>query len=129
MYLDDPKTRKALTKWVVGTIAACILFLAVSVVVRSVTDGMDQLAALEHSGDLSELPFAQTLAELEIDWISLKTQLVDWVEQLSTTILNASADALGKVASSLLDFVVGIVFALYILSSREKLLYQLKRLA
>ena len=25
MYLDDPKTRKTLTKWVVGTITACIL--------------------------------------------------------------------------------------------------------
>ena len=214
MYLDDPKTRKTLTKWVVGTITACILIFlgiryisvlafavewlfalvkplamgvviamilavpqsfledhlfqknmtprkkrwkrplsillsvllvlgvfagvailvipelvgAVSVVVRSVTDGMDQLAAMEHAGDLSELPFAQPLAELEIDWISLKKQLVDWVEQLSATILNASADMLGKVASSLLDFVVGIVFALYILSNREKLLHQLKRL-
>ena len=215
MYLDDPKTRKTLTKWVVGTITACILIFlgiryvsviafavewffelikplvigvviamilsvpqsflekrlfqkkmtprkeklkrplsillsvllvigvfagvailvipelvgAVSVVVRSVINGMDQLAALEQSGNLSELPFAQTLTELEIDWISLKKQLVDWVEQLSATILNASADMLGKVASSLLDFVVGIVFALYILSNRKKLLYQLKRLA
>ena len=30
MFLDDPKTRKALTKWAVGTVAACILiFLGV----------------------------------------------------------------------------------------------------
>lgn len=215
MYLDDPKTRKTLTKWVVGTITACILIFlgiryvsviafavkwffelvkplvigiviamilsvpqsfleqrllqrkptprrekwkrplsillsvllvigifagvavlvipeligAVSIVVRSVTDGMDQLAALESSGDLSALPFAQTLAELQIDWIALKKQLVNWVEQLSTTILNASADMLGKAASSLLDLVLGIVFALYILSNREKLLRQLSRLA
>ena len=30
MFLDDPKTRKQLTKWAVGTVAACILiFLGV----------------------------------------------------------------------------------------------------
>lgn len=30
MFLDDPKTRKTLTKWAVGTVAACILiFLGV----------------------------------------------------------------------------------------------------
>lgn len=215
MFLDDPKTRKTLTKWLIGTIAACILIFlgvryisviafgvgwfyelvkplvigiviamilsvpqsfverhlfpkkptaakekmrrplaillsvllvigvfagvsvlvipelvgAVSVVVSSVTGGIDQLAALESSGDLAELPFAQTLAELDIDWISLKKQLVDWVEQLSATILDASANVLGNAAASVLDFVVGIVFALYILANREKLLRQLSRLA
>lgn len=215
MFLDDPKTRKTLTKWVVGTIAACILIFlgvryisviafavewffelvkplvigiviamilsvpqsflekhlfqkkttprketlkrplsillsvllvigvfagvamlvipelvgAVSVVVSSITGGMDQLAALESSGDLSELPFAQILADLEIDWISLKKQLVDWIERLSSAILNASANVLSSAAASVLDAVVGIVFALYILANREKLLRQLSRLA
>lgn len=215
MFLDDPKMRKTLTKWVVGTIAACILIFlgvryisviafavewfyelvkplvigvviamilsvpqsfverhlfqkkpttakeklrrplsillsvllvigvfagvavlvipelvgAVSVVVSSVTGGMDQLAALESSEDLAALPFAQALAGLEVDWISLKKQVVDWVEQLSTVILDASANMLSSAASSILDGVVAIVFALYILANREKLLRQLKRLA
>lgn len=215
MFLDDPKTRKTLTKWVVGTIAACILIFlgvryisviafavdwlfelvkplvigvviamilsvpqsflekhlfqnkpspgkaklrrplsillavllvigvfagvavlvipelvgAVSVVVSSVTGGMDQLAALESSEDFTALPFAQALAGLEVDWISLKKQVVDWVEQLSTAILDASANMLSSVAASILDGVVAIVFALYILANREKLLRQLKRLA
>lgn len=215
MFLDDPKMKKNLTKWLVGTIAACILIFlgvryisviafavewlyelvkplvigvviamvlsvpqsfverhlfqkkpttakeklrrplsillsvllvigvfagvavlvipelvgAVSVVVSSVTGGMDQLAALESSEDFAALPFAQVLAELDIDWISLKKQLVDWVEQLSATILDVSANILSNAAASILDGVVGIVFALYILSNREKLLRQLKRLA
>ena len=215
MFLDDPKTRKTLTKWAVGTVAACILIFlgvryisaiaiavewlynlvkplligtllamilsvpldfiekhlfrrkptlrkekarrpvaillslifvigifvgiavlvipeligAISIVVTSVTEGMEQLAALESTADLSEIPFAAQLADLDIDWLTMKTQLENWIQQISTMILDTTANVLGSVASSLLDGVVAFVFSIYILANKETLARQISRLA
>ena len=215
MFLDDPKTRKNLTKWAVGTIAACILIFlgiryisaiaiavqwlyelvkplligtllamilgvpldfiekhlfrkkptprkekarrpvaillslllvvgifvgvavlvipefigAISIVVTSITDALEQLAALDSSADISQIPFAQQLSILDIDWLSLKTQLENWIQQISTRILDGTANALSGVASSLLDGIVAFVFSIYILANKETLARQISRLA
>ena len=215
MFLDDPKTRKTLTKWAVGTVAACILIFlgvryvsaiamaiewlvglvkplligamlamvlsvpmgyiekylfrknptpkkkkarrplaillslilvigifvgiavlvipeltgAVSIVISSVTNGLDQMAALESSEDFAELPFAAYLEKVDIDWITLKSQLENWIQQLSSTILGSTASAIGSFATSLIDGVVAFVFCIYILANKETLNRQFGRLA
>lgn len=212
MYLDDPKTRKVLTKWIVGTIAACILIFlgvryisaialavewvvdlvkplligtvlamvlsvpmgfiesrlfskhprqkarrplailltlllvigifigiaflvipefmgAVSIVISSLTGGLDQLAAFETSDAYSQLPFAAQLEQLDLDWLSLKTQLEGWIQKASTSVLDATTSALGSVASSLIDGIVAFVFCIYVLANKETLARQFGRLA
>lgn len=215
MFLDDPKTRKALTKWAVGTVAACILIFlgvryissialaikwlvslvkplligamlamilsvplgfiekhlfrknptpkkekarrpvaillslilvigvfvgiavlvipelmgAVSIVISSVTGGLDQMAALESSEDFAQLPFASYLEKVDIDWMTLKAQLENWMQQLSSTLLNFTAGALGSIATSLIDGVVAFVFCIYVLANKETLGRQFGRLA
>ncbi len=181
MFLDDPKIRKILTKWAVGTVAACILIFlgvryisaiaialewlynlvkplligtllamilsvpldfiekhlfrkkptpkkekarrpvaillsllfvigifvgiavlvipeltgAISIVVTSITGVMEQLAVLDSSADLSQFPLAQQLSALDIDWLSLKAQLENWIQRISNMILDGTANALG----------------------------------
>ena len=198
MFLDDPKTRKQLTKWAVGTVAACILIFlgiryvsaiaiavqwlydlvepllmgtilamvlnvplafiekhlfrknptpkkekarrplaillalvlvigvfvgiavlvipeltgAVSIVISSVTGALDQMAVLESSEDFAQLPFAPWLEKLDIDWLTMKTQVESWMQQLSSTVLGSTASALGSAASSLIDGVVAFVFSI-----------------
>ena len=215
MFLDDPKTRKTLTKWAVGTVAACILIFlgvryisaiaiavewlynlvkplligtllamilsvpldfiekhlfrrkptlrkekdrrpvaillslifvigifvgiavlvipeltgAISIVVTSITGAMEQLAELDSSTDFSQMPFAHQLSILDIDWLSLKAQLENWIQKISTMILDGTANALGSLASSLLDGVVAFVFSIYILANKETLARQISRLA
>ena len=215
MFLDDPKTRKEVTKWAVGSVAACILIFlgvryvsaiamavqwlvnlvkplligtvlamilsvpmsfiekhlfqksptpkkekarrplaillslilvigvfvgiavlvipelmgAVSIVITSVTGGLDQMAAFESSEAFAQFPFAQQLQQLDIDWLTLKTQLESWVQQLSTTVLDSTASALGSIAASLLDGIVAFVFCIYVLSNKETLMRQISRLA
>ena len=215
MFLDDPKTRKALTKWAVGTVAACILIFlgvryissialaikwlvslvkplligamlamilsvplgfiekhlfrknptpkkekarrpvaillslilvigvfvgiavlvipelmgAVSIVISSVTGGLDQMAALESSEDFAQLPFASYLEKVDIDWMTLKAQLENWMQQLSSTLLDFTAGALGSIATSLIDGVVAFVFCIYVLANKDTLARQFGRLA
>ena len=215
MFLDDPKNRKMLTKWAVGTVAVCILIFlgvryisviamaaewliglvkplligtvlalilnvpldfiekwlfrkkpspgkekarrpvaillslllvlgvfvgiavlvipelagAVSVVASSVTKALEQLAALETSSEIAQIPFAQELSVLDIDWLMLKTQLEDWIQQLTTMILDGTASAIGGLASSVLDGVVAFVFSIYVLANKETLVRQFSRLA
>lgn len=215
MFLDDPKTRKALTKWAVGTVAACILIFlgvryvsaiaiavrwlydlvkplltgtilamvlnvplafierhlfrknptpkkekarrplaillalvlvlgvfvgvavlvipeltgAVSIVISSVTGALDQMVVLESSEDFAQLPFAPYLEKLDIDWLTMKTQLENWMQQLSSTILGSTASALGSAASSLIDALVAFVFCIYVLANKETLARQIGRLA
>lgn len=215
MFLDDPKTRKQLTKWAVGTVAACILIFlgiryvsaiaiavqwlydlvepllmgtilamvlnvplafiekhlfrknptpkkekarrplaillalvlvigvfvgiavlvipeltgAVSIVISSVTGALDQMAVLESSEDFAQLPFAPWLEKLDIDWLTMKTQVESWMQQLSSTVLGSTASALGSAASSLIDGVVAFVFCIYVLANKEILARQIGRLA
>lgn len=215
MFLDDPKTRKALTKWAVGTVAACILIFlgvryvsaiaiavrwlydlvkplltgtilamilnvplafierhlfrknstpkkekarrplaillalvlvigvfvgiavlvipeltgAVSIVISSVTRALEQMAVLESSGDFAQLPFAPYLEKLDIDWLTMKTQLENWMQQLSSTVLGSTASALGSAASSLIDGLVAFLFCIYVLANKETLARQIGRLA
>ena len=215
MFLDDPKTRKQLTKWAIGTIAACILIFlgiryissialaiewiyglvkplligtmlamvlnvplgfiekhlfrknptskkekarrpvaillslilvigifvgiavlvipeltgAVSIVLSSVNNGLDQMAALESSEDFATLPFPTYLEKVDIDWMILKQQLENWIQQLSSTILGSTASALGSLATSLIDGVVAFVFCIYVLANKETLGRQFGRLA
>ena len=215
MFLDDPKNRKNLTKWAVGTVAACILIFlgvryvsaiamaiewliglvkplligamlamvlsvpmgyiekhlfqkssttrknkarrplaillslilvigifvgvavlvvpelmgAVSVVISSVTGGLDQIAAFESSADLSAFPFAEQLQKLDIDWLAMKVQLENWIQKISSELLDSTASALGGLASSLIDGVVAFVFCIYVLANKETLAQQIGRLA
>ena len=215
MFLDDPKTRRTLTKWAVGTVAACILIFlgvryvsaiamaiewlvglvkplligamlamvlsvpmgyiekhlfrknptpgkkkarrplaillslilvigifagiavlvipeltgAVSIVLSSVTNGLDQMAALESSEDFAELPYAAYLEKVDIDWGTMKSQLENWIQQLSSTILGSTASAIGSFATSLIDGVVAFVFCIYVLANKETLNRQFGRLA
>ena len=215
MFLDDPKTRRTLTKWAVGTVAACILIFlgvryvsaiamaiewlvglvkplligamlamvlsvpmgyiekhlfrknpipkkkkarrplaillslilvigifagiavlvipeltgAVSIVISSVTNGLDQMAALESSEDFAKLPYAAYLEKVDIDWGTMKSQLENWIQQLSSTILGSTASAIGSFATSLIDGVVAFVFCIYVLANKETLNRQFGRLA
>lgn len=215
MVFDDPKTRKNLTKWAVGTVAACILIFlgvryisaialavqwlvdlvkplligtvlamilsvplgfvekhlfrknptpkkdkarrplaillslilvvgifvgvavlvipelvdAVSIVISSVTGGLDQLAAFESSEAFNQFPYAEQLEKLDIDWLTLKAQLESWVQQFSSSLLSSTASALGSIATSLIDGVVAFVFCIYVLANKETLGRQIGRLA
>lgn len=101
---------------------------AVTIVVTSVMEGMDQLAAFESTADYSKLPFGEQLAQIDVDFLQIKNSLSEWMKQLGTTIVDTAANAFGGVASLIFDFVIGLVFSIYILANKETLKRQLCRL-
>lgn len=104
------------------------LINAVSIVIESITDGMDQMAELNENIDLSLLPFGSELSKISIDWLQLKSQLQEWFHTISNTFMDAAVSAFSSIAGILVDFFIGLVFSIYILANKEKLKKQTLRL-
>ena len=90
---------------------------AVGIVVSSVMEGMDKLAVFDSAADYSQLPFGVQLAKIDIDFLALKTSLEEWFKQLGSAVMDGAAGALGGVASTVFDFIIGLVFSIYILAN------------
>jgi predicted PurR-regulated permease PerM len=104
------------------------LMNAVSIVVSSLTNGLDQLVEFENAVDYSKIPFGEQLSQIDIDFLHLKDSLNEWLKQVGTIAMDTAASALGSMAAMIVDFVIGIVFSIYILANKEKLKRQVTRL-
>ena len=60
-----------------GLCRCCFLVIpelidAVSIVISSLTNGLDQLVAFESTADYSKIPFGEQLSQIDIDFLELK---------------------------------------------------------
>lgn len=101
---------------------------AIKIVVDSINAGMDQMAVVDETIDWSAIPFGTELSKIDIDWLQLKSQLQQWFGKISNTLINTIITALGSFAGSLIDFIVALVFSIYLLANKEKLKKQILRL-
>ena len=101
---------------------------AVTIVVSSVMEGMEHLAEFESAADYSKLPFGEQLSQIDIDFLKLKHNLEEWMKELGTMVMDTAAGALGGIASTIFDFIIGLVFSIYILANKETLKRQICRL-
>ncbi len=65
---------------------------------------------------------------LEIDWQQLAKNVMSYVTSGVGGIFNSAISVVGVVAGSVVNFVIALIVAIYILSSKEKLGEQMKRL-
>ena len=101
---------------------------AVSIVVTSVMDSLDKLVAFESATDYSKIPFGEQLAQIDIDFLQLKNSLSEWLKQIGTILMDTAASALGSAASLAANFIIGLVFSIYVLANKENLKRQISRL-
>ncbi|MGI6011925.1 MAG: AI-2E family transporter [Ruminococcus sp.] len=66
-------------------------------------------------------------AELEIDWDRVINSIVDFVQTGATNILSSSYQMIRSLVSAVSNFVIGFVFACYIVLQKEKLKRQLTK--
>ncbi len=99
---------------------------ALRLIVQIVADVLEQLANLEKTGDLTRIPFAEYLSQ--IDWLGLKSQLENWFKSQSGELMNLAVGAAGSIVSTVITSVISFVFAIYILAQKETLKRQTSRL-
>ncbi len=101
---------------------------AVRLIAQIAVSAMDSLAELEEDVDLSRLPFGEYLARIDIDWEALKLQLEGWFASRGGAVVNQAVSAMSSVVGGLVNFFIGLVFAIYALANKELLKRQACRL-
>ena len=65
---------------------------------------------------------------ISIDWNSVYQSMSDTLKDGFTDILSSSFSFVASIFTSIVNFVIGFIFAIYILAQKEKLLTQLKKI-
>lgn len=71
---------------------------------------------------------AQKLQELQIDWKSVGDNVLNYLKTGVGGLLNSTVSIVVSAVSSVVNFVIALIFAIYILCSKEKLADQVKRI-
>ena len=70
----------------------------------------------------------ESLSGLDLNWSSLSAKAVSLVKSFGTGLVSAGGGIIGGVVSGVSTFVIGFVFALYILMQKEKLSRQVRQI-
>ena len=81
--------------------------------------------AIERLHDYPEVQ--EKIYNLEFDWESISTELFDFVKTGATDLLSYVTTMVGAVFSSVVEIIVAIIFALYILLRKDRLRDDIKR--
>lgn len=82
---------------------------------------IDMLAAADQGQD-------NLFSRLNINWTQTKESILGWFKSSSGQLLSGAAGMFGAAAGGVMDLVFAVIFALYMLAGKERLLSQLKRL-
>lgn len=102
------------------------LINAIGLIVQIAADVLEQLADLKKTDNLTHLPFAKYL--IQVDWLGLKSQLENWFRSQSGDFINHAVGTAGSIVSLAVTSVISLVFAVYILAQKETLKRQVSRL-
>ena len=98
----------------------------ISLIIDIVMGGIDKLAQIENSIDLTQIPFGQQLSN--IDWVNLKVPLEDWIKKQGGNMVGQAVGAIGSAVSLVITAFVSLFFSIYVLTQKESLGRQVTRL-
>lgn len=104
------------------------LIEAVTMLGGQISGVIDQLAAFDAQTDYSAIPFGRYLEGIDIDWAGVKTGLGAWLGEQRSVIVSSAVMTFSSVAGVIVDLVVSMVFAVYVLANKERLTAQVARL-
>lgn len=80
-------------------------------------------------GVMSDNPeVIQKINDFKPDWQQLDSDLTEWIKNAATGIIGVSIDFIISLFSGVVNFFMGVIFAVYMLMQKEKLISQFKRL-
>jgi len=101
---------------------------AVGMLGGQISGVIDQMAAFDAQTDYSAIPFGSYLEKIDIDWAGLKNGISTWFGKQRGTIVSSAVMTFSSIAGIVIDLIVSLVFAVYILANKERLTAQVTRL-
>jgi len=101
---------------------------AVGMLGGQISGVIDQMAAFDAQTDYSTIPFGSYLEKIDIDWAGLKNGISTWFGKQRGTIVSSAVMTFSSIAGIVIDLIVSLVFAVYILANKERLTAQVTRL-
>lgn len=80
--------------------------------------------SLEHAGDYPQVK--EWITSISVDWSSLTNKLVGYVTSGATNLLGGTFSFVTALAGSIMNAVIGIIFAFYVLLNKETLKRQMR---
>lgn len=71
---------------------------------------------------------APAIEELNIDWSSISSTLVEFVQSIASGVVNSGVGFFSSVVSGVATFVISFTFSIYVLFQKEKLASQVKQI-
>lgn len=124
---------------IVGVLAGIIglvipeLINAVKIIVQAAVDLFGKIGDTEAEALVSKLPFGEMLynnilANYNIDWDKIGSTLQKWITEQGGNIMNTAVGTVSTLITAVANFIIALIFAIYILISKEKLEKQAQRL-
>ena len=124
---------------IVGVLAGIVglvipeLINAVKIIIQSAVDLFGKIGDTTAESLVSKLPFGEMLynnilANYNIDWDKIGSTLQTWITEQGGNIMNTAVGTVSTLVSAVANFIIALIFAIYILISKEKLEKQATRL-
>lgn len=101
---------------------------ALKIIIDIMSDWIQQISMMESNMNYSGKPWMEYIAQIDIDWMQLKTQMETWFKAQTSTFANHAFEMIGTITGGITSAVLGIIFAIYILARKEELKAQTSKL-
>lgn len=101
---------------------------AVGMLGGQILSTIDQLAEFDAHADYSALPYGTYLEQIDVDWVGIRSGISTWFGKQRGTIVSSAVMTFSSIAGIVIDLIVSLVFAVYILANKERLTAQVTRL-
>lgn len=120
------------TKRMVGILLSilCIVLVGTGVavlVMPKIADTFYMLKSILNTG-FDRLSGNHILEDAGINWTAMQAELNSWIESIGAAFISQAISSIKTITNVVVDLFIGLIFALYILSIKEKLKRQVHRL-
>ncbi len=109
------------------------LINAVKIIIQGAVELFGKIGDTEAEALISKLPFGEmlynnVLVNYNIDWDKIGSALQTWIKDQGGNIMNTAVGTVSTLVTAVVNFIIALIFAIYILISKEKLEKQSERL-
>lgn len=104
---------------------------AVKIIVQGAIELIEKIGKMKTSEIFEKIPFGEVLYNnfvYNIDWSKIGTALESWLKNQGGNIMNTAVGTVSTFVGGIADFVIALIFAVYLLFSKDKLKKQSTRL-